>query len=78
MLKIENGSVQVVGAVIEHAQPLVAACLVVQDDNDHVTIYILALVGVVLQNLFGSLQILEGLIGLLVLQVLYALVVDLV
>lgn len=43
LLKVIDGAVQVVGAISKHILSLVAACLVVQDHNDHVSVNFLSI-----------------------------------
>ena len=68
LLQIVNGAIKVVGALVQHAHALVATGLVVQNYYDHVAVNIFAFVGVVFEDLLGSLEAVEGVLGFLVLE----------
>ena len=60
LLQVVDGPVEVVGAVVQHAHPLVAAGLVIEDYNDHVPINFLALIRVVFKNLLCPFEALKS------------------
>lgn len=78
LLEIVNSAIEVVRAVIQHAHPLIAAGLVIKDNNDQVSVHIFSLICEVFQDLFCSFQSLQCLLSVLILEQLNALLVNLV
>lgn len=76
LLQVVDGTVEVVRTVVQHAHALVAAGLVVEHDDDHVSVHLFALVRIVFQNLLRAFQALESAFILLVLEGLDAGVVE--
>ena len=75
-MEIVDGAVEVVGAFVQHAHSLIAACLVVQHDDNHISIHLLAVVGVVFEDAFSLLELVESSIGVFVLEEFDARIVD--
>ena len=65
-LHVVDQRLQIVGALLQLPQFLVAARLVVKDAHDQIPINISPAVGHVLQNFFGLAQVNEGQLGMVV------------